>query len=141
MRHKMKKLLLASVVLALASLPGYAAEEDVPSAEAPAPNPSVVVRPPPYIGPPPLGWVYGPYTSCANPPQCSMGVVNVQADGLNVRAAPDGPATLSLTNGTVFYPVQKEGDWMLVVPACDLTPAFGWSITAGVPLYRCWVYF
>jgi hypothetical protein len=41
-------------------------------------------------------WVYGPYTMCGDPPRCSMGVVNVQADGLNVRIAPNGPATLSV---------------------------------------------
>jgi hypothetical protein len=135
----MKKLLLASV-LAIASFPGYAAEEDVPPAEAPAP-PSVVVRPPPYAGPPPIGWVYGPYTSCGNPPQCSMGVVNVDASGLNVRTVPNGPPVMALVNGVPLYPVTRQGDWILVAAACDLTPTFAWSWTAGVPLSRCWVYF
>src|SRR5262245_4411835 len=35
---------------------------------------------PPYQGPPPIGWVYGPYTICGDPPRCSTGVVNVPAD-------------------------------------------------------------
>src|SRR5438105_3580555 len=30
---------------------------------------------PPYQGPPPIGWVYAPYTQCGDPPRCSMGVV------------------------------------------------------------------
>jgi hypothetical protein len=96
---------------------------------------------PPYQGPPPIGWVYGPYTQCANPPQCSMGVVNVDASGLNVRVAPNGPPVMSLVNGTPFIPVQRQGDWLLVAPACDLTPTWAWSWNAGVPLNRCWVYF
>jgi hypothetical protein len=54
---------------------------------------------PPYQGPPPIGWVYGPYTMCGDPPRCSMGVVNVQADGLNVRVVPNGPPVMSLVNG------------------------------------------
>jgi|SRR6516165_4095954 hypothetical protein len=134
----MKKLLLASV-LTIASFPGYAAEEDIPPAEAPVPPPSVVVRPPP--GPSPIGWVYGPYTQCANPPQCSMGVVSVGADGLNVRTVPNGPSVMALVNGTFLYPLQRNGDWLLVAPACDLTPTWAWSWNAGVPLNRCWVYF
>jgi hypothetical protein len=91
--------------------------------------------------PPPLGWVYGPYTMCGDPPRCSMGVVNVQADGLNVRVAPNGPPVMSLVNGVPLIPLQKEGDWLLVAAGCDLTPTFAWSWTAGVPLNRCWVYF
>jgi hypothetical protein len=91
--------------------------------------------------PPPLGWVYGPYTMCGDPPRCSMGVVNVQADGLNVRVAPNGPPVMSLVNGVPLIPLQREGDWLLVAAACDLTPTWAWSWTAGVPLNRCWVYF
>jgi hypothetical protein len=135
----MKKLLLASV-LAIASIPGFAADQSVDE-EAPSPPPAQVTVQPQYNGPPPIGWVYGPYTQCANPPQCSMGVVNVQADGLNVRTVPNGPPVMSLVNGTFLYPLRKEGDWLLVAPACDLTPTFAWSWTAGVPLNRCWVYF
>jgi hypothetical protein len=107
---------------------------------APKPPARLTVAPP-YSGPPPIGWVYGPYTQCANPPQCSMGVVNVQADGLNVRVAPDGYPVMSLVNGTPLIPLQKQGDWLLVAPACDLTPTWAWSWNAGVPLNRCWVYF
>jgi hypothetical protein len=158
----MKKLLLASV-LAIASIPGYAhavVESDEFAEDRPEnwclshpedlandPKckpfrpPAQVTVTPPYQGPPPIGWVYGPYTQCTNPPQCSMGVVNVQADGLNVRVVPNGQPVMSLVNGTVFYPLQREGDWLLVAPACDLTPTWAWSWTAGVPLNRCWVYF
>ena len=99
----------------------------------------VTVAPPP--GPPPLGWVYGPYTMCGDPPRCSMGVVNVQADGLNVRVVPNGQPVMSLVNGVPLIPLQREGDWLLVAAACDLTPTWAWSWTAGVPLNRCWVYF
>jgi hypothetical protein len=108
-----KKLLLASV-LAIASIPGFAADQPVDE-EAPPP-PRVTVAPP-YQGPPPIGWVYGPYTQCANPPQCSMGVVNVGADGLNVRVIPNGPPIMALVNGTPLYPVGREGDWLLVLQA------------------------
>ncbi len=109
-------------------------ENDRPKEQPPA---RVTVAP----SPPPIGWVYGPYTSCANPPQCSMGVVNVPADGLNVRTVPNGYPVMSLVNGTPFYPLQKQGDWLLVAPACDVTPTWAWSWNAGVPLNRCWVYF
>jgi hypothetical protein len=123
------------VGLGYGSNPG---EADVP--EIP-PNARVTVTPPPYSGPPPIGWVYGPYTQCANPPQCSMGVVSVAADGLNVRVMPNGPATMALVNGTPLIPVRRQGPWLLVVAGCDLTPTFAWSWTAGVPLNRCWVYY
>src|SRR5262245_23560964 len=93
--------------------------------------------PPP---PTPLGWVYGPYTSCTEP-RCATVFVNVAADGLNVRTAPNGYPTLSLVNGTPLTPLQREGNWLLVAPACDLTPTWAWSWTAGVSLLRCWVYF
>ena len=100
---------------------------------------------PPYQGPPPIGWVYGPYTRCAAavpvPPGCFMWAVNVPADGLNVRTVPNGPPVMALVNGTPIYPVRREGDWLLVAAGCDLTPTFAWSWTAGVPLNRCWVYF
>jgi hypothetical protein len=103
--------------------------------------PARVTITPPYQGPPPIGRVYGPYTTCGDPPRCSMGVVNVPADGLNVRVAPNGPPVMSLVNGVPLIPLQKEGDWLLVAAGCDLTPTFAWSWTAGVPLNRCWVYF
>jgi len=103
--------------------------------------PARVTVAPPYQGPPPIGWVYGPYTSCGNPPMCSMGMVNVPASGLNVRTVPNGPPVMALVNGVPLYPVTRQGDWILVAAACDLTPTFAWSWTAGVPLNRCWVYF
>jgi len=101
----------------------------------PEPKPPAQVTPPsPVPPPPPLGWLYGPYTMCADPPRCSMGVVNVPADGLNVRVAPNGPPVMSLVNGTPLIPLQREGDWLLVAAACDLTPTSVWSWTANVPL-------
>jgi hypothetical protein len=125
------------------AIPNYVADQQ-PEEEAPPEHPPArVTVPPPYSGPPSIGWVYGPYTQCANPPQCSMGVVNVQADGLNVRVTPNGasPAVMALVNGTPLYPIKREGDWLLVAAGCDLTPTFAWSWSAGVPLNRCWVYF
>ena len=103
--------------------------------------PTRVTVAPPYQGPPPIGWVYAPYTQCANFPQCSVGMVNVQADGLNVRTIPNGPPVMAVVNGTPLLPVRREGNWLLVAPACDLTPTWAWSWNAGVPLNRCWVYF
>jgi hypothetical protein len=159
----MKKLLLASV-LVIASFPGYAADNNEIKADdaerlddcvlAPtkaeqdycyshngdAPPPRVTVAPP-YQGPPPIGWVYAPYTQCGDPPRCSMGVVSVAADGLNVRVTPNGPPVMALVNGTPVIPVGRQGPWLLVAAACDLTPTFAWSWSAGVPLNRCWVYF
>ena len=132
---KLKKTLLAGVVaLFLANTAAYAADEEPP----PVATPPVQAVPPPV---PPLGWVYGPYTMCGDPPRCSTGVVNVPADGLNVRTAPNGYPVMSLVNGTPLIPLQKQGDWLLVAPACDLTPTWAWSWNAGVPLNRCWVYF
>ena len=96
---------------------------------------------PPYQGPPPIGWIYAPYTQCGDPPRCSMGVVSVAADGLNVRVTPNGPPVMALVNGTPVIPVGRQGPWLLVAAGCDLTPTFAWSWTAGVPLNRCWVYF
>jgi hypothetical protein len=165
----MKELLIASV-LAIASFPGHAhaelqtlrtqaaqriqnqclekypgddqqAEVDDCIEEEVANRSARVTVTPQYNGPPPIGWVYGLYTQCANPSQCSMGVVNVGADGLNVRIVPNGPPVMSLVNGTPLYPLQRDGDWLLVAAACDLTPTWAWSWTAGVPLNRCWVYF
>ena len=131
----MKKLLLAGVAV-LSALAAHAQPID----EVDQPPARVTVAPP-YSGPPPLGWVYAPYTMCGDPPRCSMGVVNVPADGLNVRIVPNGPPVMSLVNGTPLIPLQKQGDWLLVAPACDLTPTWAWSWNAGVPLNRCWVYF
>jgi len=94
------------------------------------------------VAPPqPLGWVYMPYTTCGDPPRCSMGVVNVQADGLNVRSVPDGPPIMALVNGVPLIPLGREGNWLLVSAGCDLTPTWAWSWNAAVPLYRCWIYF
>jgi hypothetical protein len=160
----MMKLLLASV-LAIASIPGaHAANVEDDSGEGMAcyddgtgcrpckndqecekglgPRPSArVTVAPPYQGPPPIGWVYAPYTQCGDPPRCSMGVVSVAADGLNVRVTPNGPPVMALVNGTPVIPVGRQGPWLLVAAGCDLTPTFAWSWTAGVPLNRCWVYF
>ena len=118
-----------------------AAIEDCVKKRTPKPLARVTVAPP-YQGPPPIGWIYAPYAECMDPPRCSMVAVNVQADGLNVRATPNGPPVMALVNGTPLIPVGRmEGKWVLVAPACDLTPTWAWSWTAGVPLNRCWVYF
>jgi len=143
----MKKLLLAGVAAlsVLYASAVHAADEELPPEAAPpittVPPPARVTVTPQIYGPPPIGWVYGPYTSCADPPRCSTGVVNVPADGLNVRTVPNGYPVMSLVNGTPLIPLQKQGDWLLVAPACDLTPTWAWSWNAGVPLNRCWVYF
>jgi hypothetical protein len=136
----MKKLFLAGVA-ALSVLGASAAPAaDQPTDEGEQPPARVTVAPP-YQGPPPIGWVYKPYTTCGDPPRCSIGVVNVQAAGLNVRIVPNGPAIMSLVNGVPLVPLGQEGDWLLVAAACDLTPTWAWSWNAGVPLNRCWVYF
>ena len=114
------------------------------------PVPTVPLAPPPPLayapaGPPPvpapLGWVYAPYTSCANPPGCSTGMVTVAAaDGLNVRAVPAGFGVVvaALANGTPLIPLGKDGDWILIAPACQIVPTYTYSVTAGgVPLSVC----
>jgi hypothetical protein len=112
-----------------------------PEAPLPPPGP-VAVAPEPLPAPPPLGWVYGPYLNCLPPapnapPTC---LVQVSADGLNVRAAPQGPPTMALVNGTPLVLLDRASDWWLVSSACSLTPTFLWSWTANVPLMRCWVW-
>ena len=124
----------------ISSKDGCDASDSIDTDWRPPPQARVTVTPQLY-GPPPIGWVYQPYTICGNPPQCSMGVVSVGADGLNVRTVPNGPPVMALVNGTPLYPVRREGDWLLIAAGCDLTPTFAWSWTAGVPLNRCWVYF
>jgi len=106
-----------------------------PLAYAPV-SPPVVEVPAP-VPPPPLGWIYGPLTACADPPVCRTTVVAVLADGANVRAAPNGPVTGSLANGVPIFPLDRRGDWLLVAAACSLAPTYTWSVTAGVPLSVC----
>jgi hypothetical protein len=101
-------------------------------------SPAVAQMPPP---PQPLGWVFTRYTVCPEPRVCPVVFVSVYADGLNVRAAPDGPPIMSLVNGTPLIVLDRWQSWTLVAPACDLTPTWAWSWTAGVPLHRCWSYF
>jgi hypothetical protein len=137
----MKKLLLTGIAaLFLAGTAAYAADEELPP-EAPSLPPSITVTPAPV---PPLGWIFSYYAPCADP-QCRTVVVNVDAAGLaaglNVRTDPNGYPVMSLVNGTPLIPLQRAGNWLLVAPACDLTPTWAWSWTAGVPLNRCWVYF
>jgi hypothetical protein len=105
-----------------------------------APIPPAVILPPPLPAEPPpypVGWVYGPYTVCPNAPDCRTVFVSVGADGLNVRAVPNGPVLMSLANGTPVMPLQREGNWILVAPLCPLAPTYTWSITSGVPLSVC----
>ena len=115
----MKNFLISATVLTCMGSATYAADEELPPVAAPS------VQAAPIPPAPPLGWVYGPYTMCGDPPRCSVGVVNVQADGLNVRTAPNGYPVMSLVNGTPLIPLQKQGDWLLVAPACDLTHGRG----------------
>src|SRR5262245_48327019 len=88
--------------------------------------------PPP---PPPLGWVFTRYTVCPEPRTCPVVFVSVYADGLNVRG-PDGQPIMSLVNGTPLLVLERQGQWTLVAQACELTPTWAWSWTAGVPLMR-----
>jgi hypothetical protein len=106
------------------------------------PTPPYEAGPPPSSPPPvpPLGWVFYRYAPCADQ-NCSTLIVNVGADGLNVRVSPNGYPIVALVNGTPLIPLQRQADWVLVAPACDLTPTFAWSWTAGVSLARCWVWF
>jgi len=108
----------------------------------PPPTPAPVVPPlayaPPAPPPPPapLGWIWRTLAPCADP-ACGTLVVQVVADGANIRAVPAGPVVGALANGTPIIPLQKDGNWILVAPACQLTPTFTMSITAGVPLSVC----
>jgi hypothetical protein len=52
-------------------------------------------------------------------------VVNVAADGLNVRTVPNGPPLVALVNGTPVIPLQRQGDWLLIAAGCDLTKQRG----------------
>jgi hypothetical protein len=44
--------------------------------------------------------------------------------------------------GTPLYPLGKQGNWILVAAACDLTPTWAWSWTAGEGRghAKAWVY-
>lgn len=104
------------------------------------PAPPIYVPPPvvyaPFVAPPPLplGWVYGPYTYASN----GTVWVSVGADGLNVRTGPNGPVALALANGTPIVPTgARQGNWILVAPACALAPTYTFSVTAAVPLSVC----
>src|SRR5215471_15368053 len=121
-RLEMKKLFLTGIAVLLAISAAYAADEELPPVAAPpvqaVPPPARVTVTPQIYGPPPIGWVYRPYTMCGDPPRCSTGVVNVPADGLNVRTVPNGPAIMSLVNGVPLIPLERQGDWLLIAPAC-----------------------
>jgi len=100
--------------------------------------PPPVAEAPPPIAPAPLGWVFGRYTVCTDPPGCRAVVVSVGVDGLNVRAAPDGPVVGALANGVPVVPLDRAGPWVLVAPGCPLVPTWTASVTAGgVPLSVC----
>jgi len=105
------------------------------------PPPAMSYAPPvaeaPMPPPPPLGWVFTRYTVCPEPRACPVVFVSVAADGLNVRAAPDGPPVVSLVNGTPLAVLTRQGSWTLVAPVCELIPTGAFSWTAGVPLTRC----
>jgi hypothetical protein len=117
-----------------------------PPQPMPAPSAPANIEPPPAYAPsspppapPPLGWVYTRYTVCPEPHTCPVVFVSVYADGLNVRATPDGPPLFALVNGTPLVVLDRQGQWSLVAAACELTPTWAWSWTANVPLNRCWI--
>jgi hypothetical protein len=116
----------------------YALPPPPPPLPPPLVDPGYTAMPPPP--PQPLGWVFTRYTVCPEPRVCPVVFVSVYADGLNVRAVPDGPPTLSLVNGTPLAVLTRQGRWTLVAPACNLVPTGAWSITAGVPLTGCAVF-
>ena len=72
---QMKKLFLTGLAVLLAISAAYAAYEEPPPVAAPP------VQAAPIPPAPPLGWVYGPYTQCGDPPRCSTGVVTYQPMG------------------------------------------------------------
>src|SRR5262245_18033712 len=106
---KMSRVILVLVaVLLLVGSPALANGHRPPPV---APPPPVEAAPPPVEAGPPaeaLGWVYGPYTSCADP-SCGMLIVNVVVDGINVRSFPDGPIILTVGNGTPLFVLQRQG--------------------------------
>jgi len=114
--------------------------QPMPPSYAPPPAYAPSSPPPAAEAPPPLGWVWTRGTSCPEPRACPIVFVSVEADGLNVRASPDGPPLMSLVNGTPLVVLDRQEHWSLVAAACDLTPTWAWSWNAGVPLNRCWVY-
>jgi hypothetical protein len=134
----MRKFLLTGVAT-LACVSSAAYTQDEPPEDAPPP-PTVNGPLSPVNAPPPLGWVFTQYTSCPEPRICPIVYASVPADGLNVRAVPNGPPIVSVVNGTPLLVLQRQGQWTLVAPACDLTPTWAWSWNAGVSLMRCWVY-
>ena len=125
------KLLNLLLAMALMASPAVAAELAPPPPEPEAP-PAVEAP----AGPPPTGWVFGPYTTCAPPqPHC---FVTVPADGLNIRQAPDGPPFAAVVNGMPLTVYGNTGNWLLVRVDCPLLPTGLWSWTAGVPLLTCY---
>ena len=105
-----------------------------PPAYAPPPPAYAPAVPPPP--PPPLGWIWGRLAPCANE-ACDTLVIQVQADGVNIRAVPGGPVIMSIANGVPVAPLTKEGNWVLVAALCNLMPTWTWSVTAGVPISVC----
>jgi hypothetical protein len=110
----------------------------VPPVPLPAPPPLAYAPPPPPPPPVPLGWIWRTLAPCADP-ACGTLVVQVQADGANIRFAPAGFGVVlgAVANGTPLIPLQRDGDWVLVAAGCPLRPTFTISVTAGVPLSVC----
>jgi len=113
-----------------------------PYAPPPPPLPAPMALPPQEAAPAPqpLGIVYTRGTVCPEPRVCPIVWVSVAADGLNVREPNTGQPLMALVNGTPLAVLERRGQWTLVAPACALVPTGAWSITANVPLNRCWVY-
>ena len=108
---------------------------DLPPPPVYAPPPPAAYAPP---APPPLGWIWRTLAPCADP-TCNTLVVNVAADGANIRTVPGGPVALTLANGVPIIPLgPREGQWILVAASCALAPTYTWSVTAGgLPLSVC----
>jgi hypothetical protein len=109
----------------------------------PTPMPTYGASPPfvegaPPPPPPALGVVVTRLTSCPSPATCPVVFVSTYADGLNVRDPNTGMPIMSLVNGTPLTVLDRRGKLTMVGPACNLVPTGAWSITANVPLMRCW---
>jgi len=109
-----------------------------PGAFVPPPGPPPGSPPGPPPGPP-LGWIITSGTQCANPPQCSMGVVATDAAGVNVRQTPNGVPIVAIANGTplIQFDRTSDGRWILIAPACTLVQVNAYSVTANVPFAVC----
>lgn len=134
----MKKYVLTLLAATVMSASAYAADGPLPP---PPLAPPPMVAPPPPIAPPSpaAGWVYGPMVACSpDAESCTVAVDG--ANGINVRAAPNGPLVAGLFNGTPVIAdlaSRTPDNWVSITPACPVYPTGNWSATAGVPMFAC----